>query len=558
MGDLWQGGMRRKRTALALGAWIMYILALVPLYRLVGAEVTALVALPVAVMGWLFGSWSGLLASLLACLLNLVFMILAGETGWDTLLLRGLLGTLLLALVGIVVGRLRDLDEGMKRELAERKRAEDALRRHNRELALLNRASQALSATLDFDQVLATVLEEVRRLMDVIACSIWLVDPVTDELVCRQATGPQSQVVLGWRLMPGEGVAGWVAQCGESLIVSDAQEDERHSWEVDRRTGLKIRSILSIPLKAKQEIIGVLQVIDAEADRFSTADLMLLEPLAASAAVAIDNARLVEMLRRRTAELEARNEELRRFTYVASHNLRAPLVNLQGFAAELRSAFEIVGSTMDLALPYLTEEQQQAIVTALRENVPEALDFIDSSTAQMACLINALLKLSRLSHRTLKLERIDMSELTRTVLQALSHQIEKRQVRVIVGPLPEIIADRGSMRQIMDSLLSNAVLYLAPDRPGEIEITAESNRDETVFHIRDNGCGIAEGDMDKVFTPFRRVGRPEVPGEGMGLIYAQALVHRHGGRIWCESKLGEGTTFTFALPSYLGMGDAYA
>ncbi|MBU1750826.1 MAG: ATP-binding protein, partial [Chloroflexi bacterium] len=96
------------------------------------------------------------------------------------------------------------------------------------------------------------------------------------------------------------------------------------------------------------------------------------------------------------------------------------------------------------------------------------------------------------------------------------------------------------------------------DRPGEIEITAERGSNETTFTIRDNGRGIAAEDMDKVFAPFRRAGKQDVPGEGMGLAYVQALVRRHDGRIWCESTLGAGTTFSFTIPHHLEQGGHHA
>jgi signal transduction histidine kinase len=136
-------------------------------------------------------------------------------------------------------------------------------------------------------------------------------------------------------------------------------------------------------------------------------------------------------------------------------------------------------------------------------------------------------------------------------LKTLAHQIEERQVKVTVEPLAEVVADRTSMEQIMGNLLTNAVLYLDPGHLGEIEITAERGHDETTFHVRDNGRGIAEEDMAKVFAPFRRAGRQDVPGEGMGLAYVQALVRRHGGRIWCESELGVGTTLAFTISNHL-------
>ena len=191
------------------------------------------------------------------------------------------------------------------KEIAERKRVDETLRRRNRELALLNRASQSLASTLDLDEVLAIVLGEARRLLDVAACSVWLVDPDTDELVCLQAVSPRDEIVRGWRLAPGQGICGWVAHHGESLIVPDVWADERYFRGVDKKAGLGLRSILTVPLLAKGGVIGVLQVLDTEVDRFNKTDLELMEPLVASAAIAIENARLYEEARQRVAELEA-------------------------------------------------------------------------------------------------------------------------------------------------------------------------------------------------------------------------------------------------------------
>jgi len=242
--------------------------------------------------------------------------------------------------------------------------------------------------------------------------------------------------------------------------------------------------------------------------------------------------RAEEQLQRYAVELEQANEEIKQFAYIVSHDLRSPLVNLKGFSSELRFALDEIQSAMSTALPHLDEEQRQTLTFALEEDAPEALSFIDSSATRMDDFISALLKLSRLGLRELHLEPVDME----AVLQeTLAHQIEEHQGKVTVGPLPEVVADRTSMEQIVGNLLGNAVKYLDPDRPAELEITAERGLDETTFRIRDNGRGIAEDDMDKVFAPFRRVGRQDAPGEGMGLPYVQTLVRRHGGRIWCES-----------------------
>jgi len=122
------------------------------------------------------------------------------------------------------------------------------------------------------------------------------------------------------------------------------------------------------------------------------------------------------------------------------------------------------------------------------------------------------------------------------------------KAEVTIGPLPDLVVDKAAAEQIFGNLLDNALKYLEPARSGKIEVTAEQNAGETIFTIRDNGRGIATEDTQKVFELFRRVGRQDVPGEGMGLTYVKTLVRRLGGRIWCESEPGVGSAFSFTIP----------
>ncbi|GAB4528332.1 MAG: hypothetical protein Kow0063_04450 [Anaerolineae bacterium] len=196
------------------------------------------------------------------------------------------------------------LYQASQQELAERKRIEEALKRHNRELELLNQASQAFNSTLHLNQVLATVLEGIRYLLNVTACSIWLIDPESEELVCRQAAGPSSEVTRGWRLALGEGLAGLVASSGEGRVISDVQADERFSGKIGRETEGGVRSVLCVPLRAKGGVIGVIHVADTQPARFGSADLRWVEALAAAAASAIENAQLHARIRQMAAEQE--------------------------------------------------------------------------------------------------------------------------------------------------------------------------------------------------------------------------------------------------------------
>jgi PAS domain S-box-containing protein len=256
-----------------------------------------------------------------------------------------------------------------------------------------------------------------------------------------------------------------------------------------------------------------------------------------------------QQIRNFTAELEESNAELRSFAYIISHDLRAPLVNIKGFAAELN------GSVLDLYSAFRSQcctlpDQEWARLGALFEqDIPEALDFINSSVQRMDRLINAVLKLSRIGHRELKAEPLQLREMVDGILKSLSHQIEAKSASVSVGELPELNADRMALEQILGNLLDNAVKYLDPGRQGELEISGESDSGKVVIHIRDNGRGIATEELSRIFEIFRRAGRQDVQGEGMGLAYVKTLVRKLHGQIWCESHPGTGSTFSFSIPT---------
>lgn len=261
-----------------------------------------------------------------------------------------------------------------------------------------------------------------------------------------------------------------------------------------------------------------------------------------------ERTRAEKRLHKYADELQQSNEEIRQFAYIVSHDLRAPLVNLKGFAAELQSACHVLDDTMAEALSSLDDAQKREVIRVLKEDIPEALSFINSSVTRMDGYVSAILKLSRLGRRELNMGQVDMEGIVGETLRTLAHQIEERNVKVTTGSLPGVIADRTSMEQVTGNLLTNALLYLDPERPGEIEIMGDGNPDEAIFHVRDNGRGISKKDMHKIFAPFRRAGKEDVPGEGMGLAYVQTLIKRHGGRIWVESELGKGATFSFSIP----------
>ena len=147
--------------------------------------------------------------------------------------------------------------------------AKAELKLRDGELNLHHKATQMFNSSLKLDRVFVTVLEEVRRLMNVMGSSIWLIEEGSEDLVCKQAAGTYGETLVGWRLPSGEGLAGWVAKHGKSLIAPETSDDKRHYKEFDLLIGLDMRSILSVPLIVKGDVIGVLQVVDSQTKRFN-------------------------------------------------------------------------------------------------------------------------------------------------------------------------------------------------------------------------------------------------------------------------------------------------
>ena len=178
--------------------------------------------------------------------------------------------------------------------LARRQRSEALLQQRNRELALLHEATRKLTASLDVDEVLVDLMGEVRQMFEADAMSIWLLDQQTEELVCRISHGPSANLVEGWRLEPKAGIAGWVAHHGQSLVVDDTRQTEQHIKTVDRETGVEMRSILCVPMWRTKRVNGVIQILDSRPGQFGYEDLSMVEALASTAAVALENANLYE------------------------------------------------------------------------------------------------------------------------------------------------------------------------------------------------------------------------------------------------------------------------
>jgi signal transduction histidine kinase/DNA-binding response OmpR family regulator len=227
--------------------------------------------------------------------------------------------------------RLREQNIQLQQEIQERKRTEAALQQRNRELSSLNRISRMFGSSLELQQVLKTALGEIQRLRDVFSLSFWLISPEEHEILCTQAIGHGHETIVTCHLALGQGITGWVAQHGESQVVADVLEDERHVRFIDERTGVEVRSMVSLPLRVKGLVTGVLNLVDQRTDHFTDDDILLLEPIAAAAAIAIENARLYT-----TAQQEIAERKHAEMALLSAHDdLKATVEHLQRTQAQL-------------------------------------------------------------------------------------------------------------------------------------------------------------------------------------------------------------------------------
>jgi PAS domain S-box-containing protein len=238
------------------------------------------------------------------------------------------------------------------------------------------------------------------------------------------------------------------------------------------------------------------------------------------------NVELEERVVKRTSELEAANKELEAFSYSVSHDLRAPLRAVNGFAGIVLEEFS----------------------SQLPEAGRDYLMRIRSGGQRMGVLIDDLLEFSRLSRQLINRRSVNSVKLVQSVLDELKPQLAGRQVEIKVGELPASHGDPALLKQVWVNLISNAVKYTRGREPAVVEIGCMREKGEDIFSVRDNGAGFDMQYADKLFGVFQRLHRAdEFEGTGVGLAIVQRIVHRHGGRVWAEAKVNQGATFYFTL-----------
>ncbi|MFY9923533.1 MAG: PAS domain S-box protein [Opitutaceae bacterium] len=252
-------------------------------------------------------------------------------------------------------------------------------------------------------------------------------------------------------------------------------------------------------------------------------------------------------LQRFAADVAEKNKELETIVYTVSHDLRSPLVNVQGFGKQLNRACDKIQAAIAAGKDGLVPAADLKSIVEVA--IPQALRFINAGVNKMEVLLNGLLRYSRLGRITFAIQPLDMNEMISEIIAAMRFQIDDAKAEVRVDALPACVGDRAQTSQAFANLLDNAIKYREPSRPLRVKISGRVEAGLSVYSVADNGVGIAPDHQVKAFEIFHRLNPDSASGEGLGLTIAQRVLERQGGKIWIESKEGVGSTFFVALPT---------
>ncbi len=411
-------------------------------------------------------------------------------------------------------------------------------------------AARMVVSSLDLNHILTHIMGEVTGRLHTEAAALLLLDTVREELEFAAVAGPSSEGLVGIRLPMGQGIVGWVAQHNEPLLVPDVSKDPRFFKGLDEDTATTTQSVLCVPLRTRNQLIGVVEVINKKTGRFTLADQQLLESLASFAAVAIENARLFDEANRQIEQttLYARDltaaykrerqqrEALDRLRYsflnVVSHELKTPLtVILQGLEA--------------LKTPRRGE---------LNAEQREIVEMLENQSGQLQRLIDGLVAFATFSARqgTMQFKIVSFAEVLDDVVALAHFKTTRKQITLTEHrppELPDVLLDKERISEAIVHLIDNAVKFSAERSTIILKTTVHPNNLRVA--VTDYGKGIPADKLDSIWDSFSQMNETMergLEGLGLGLAIARYIVEAHDGTIAVESALGKGSTFTIQLP----------
>lgn len=391
-------------------------------------------------------------------------------------------------------------------------------------LKLLVTTVQELSLARDLETVMRIVRTVARKLTGADGATFVLRDGNLCFYADEDAISP---LWKGSRFPMQTCISGWAMINKAPAVIEDIYQDSRIPHDAYRPTFVK--SLTMVPIRTMAPI-GAIGNYWATYHLPTKEEVDLLQALADITAVSIENvnvySELEQRVKDRTAQLEAANKELEAFSYSVSHDLRAPLRSIIGYANVL-------------------EEDHAA---QLDDTGRQVLQTVQQNAGKMNTLIDEMLQFSRVGKKPLDKTTVDNEKLVQSVIEELKHSMPNHTL-FEVSALPPATADEVLLQQVWVNLLSNAVKYSSKKAKPVIAIGSSKNEQEVVYFVKDNGAGFDMNYVDKLFGAFQRLHRmADFPGSGVGLALAHRIITRHGGRIWAEGKVNEGATFYFSLP----------
>ena len=451
------------------------------------------------------------------------------------------------------IGRLANSFNEMAASLEQN---EAALQRKVVETRTLYEIGKRVTAQVALKPTLQLIVEQAHDLLQAEVSLLALRQEESDTFEVQAHSGTVPDALARLRIRPGEGLGGWVVATGKSKIVGDYLEEYPDSPFLGIVQEADVRSVVAVPLKARDMVMGVLYVQSRDPHKFREEDQQILSALADHAAIAIENAKLYEQakhhaeileakVRERTRELEAANQELQQANLKIREADRLKSEFLANMSHELRTPMNaIIGFTR-----LVQRKSADVLPTKQREN----LEKVEISANQLLGLINDILDLSKIEAGKISVNIVpfDLASLVDACFATLEPMVKRDRVRLvkeIPGNLPEVFSDQDKLKQIIINVLSNALKFT---EEGEVKLSAVLEDSLLKIAVSDTGIGIPSHALQYIFDEFRQVDGSSTRrhgGTGLGLSITKKLAHLLGGTIDVSSVEGDGSTFTVTIP----------